>query len=340
MELVPNTDEDPRLRFGVGYFVLLQAWAQGRVPSPEPKGAAGPIWPSHSPPSTAMRGSVPPSAGIAPSSDDAAADWAREIRTFLLGRLQAKVDIAALAAGQPTRLTHAPIRRRWLFEGKCYGGTPGRLADAGPWLVQQVGLLLDTFNPRARISSRPEGHVDWARTLALGPRWPVSEYVLNTSGVGIALDRAITGFDGVIIEAKSGRQDLCAPLLQLKVYRSALRRSSRTKRYLLWGIVEDQAASVSEPALAELARLARRQADDVWILCRADDIPRCAAQLGWAGAPSPSPPGRPAAAAPERAGADLVSRAWSARLAGGLELRRAVGVPAAAADPRNQGRLP
>jgi hypothetical protein len=40
MDLISKTDESQRLRFGVGYFILLQAWAQERLPSgPGPRPA-------------------------------------------------------------------------------------------------------------------------------------------------------------------------------------------------------------------------------------------------------------------------------------------------------------
>jgi hypothetical protein len=79
------------------------------------------------------------------------------------------------------------------------------------------------------------------------------------------------GFDGLIVEAKSGSQQYGQAVAQLRTYRSARQRRPGT-RYLIMGIVESP--NDPEPTRDELARFisAAPSAEDLWLFSGADGI--------------------------------------------------------------------
>jgi hypothetical protein len=87
---------------------------------------------------------------------------------------------------------HPPVRRWWTFEGKRYATLRGSLA--GHWIdvLHLVRVLERTFNPRLRLSDRPDGVVDWGQTLARGPQAIRQEYVVTSSGVGLGDEERAT----------------------------------------------------------------------------------------------------------------------------------------------------
>jgi hypothetical protein len=120
----------------------------------------------------------------ASAAGDASAGWADEIRAYLLGRLGRDRQRVPVPLSSTARLVHAPIRRWWTLEGKHYTSIGGTLAQRWAPAIRAMRALLLTHNPRIRIAERPEGMVDWPRTLARGPT-PVAEYVVRGSGVGL-----------------------------------------------------------------------------------------------------------------------------------------------------------
>lgn len=111
--------------------------------------------------------------------------WPREIRDYLLGRLAAGQQSISLAVPQTQRLSHVPIRRWWIFEGKRYPSIEGTLSSRWVEVIRAARLLERTFNPRLKLSERPDGAIDWGHTLARGPVGPHAEYVLRSSAVGL-----------------------------------------------------------------------------------------------------------------------------------------------------------
>lgn len=118
-------------------------------------------------------------------SGDPSEGWTHEIRDYLLGRLAAGQQSVPLAGRQTQWLRHAPIRRWWIFEGKRYASVNGTLASRWVDVIRAARLLERTFNPRLRLSERPDGPVDWGHTLARGLWGPHPEYVLQSSAVGL-----------------------------------------------------------------------------------------------------------------------------------------------------------
>jgi hypothetical protein len=121
-------------------------------------------------------------------SQSAESVWAAEIRDYLLARLASKTRIDTLNVPQTSELKHAPVRRWWTFEGKQYVPLDGPMAQNWDVVVRKAWQLERTFNPRLRLSDRPDGVVDWGYTIARGPRQVHSEFVVRSSGIGLDED--------------------------------------------------------------------------------------------------------------------------------------------------------
>lgn len=119
---------------------------------------------------------------------DPAEAWPREIRDYLLGRLAAGQRSVPLAVRQTQGLGHAPIRRWWIFEGKYYPSIEGTLASRWLEVIRVTSRLERTFNPRLKLSDRPDGTIDWGKTLARGPLGSHPEYVVRSSAVGLGAE--------------------------------------------------------------------------------------------------------------------------------------------------------
>jgi hypothetical protein len=89
--------------------------------------------------------------------------------------------------------------------------------------------------------------------------------------VAFDFDRRMGGFDGIIVEAKSGSQQYRDTVAQLRTYRGA--RPRRTGgRYLVWGVV--QSPTGSDATADHISRLvaAATPEEDVWIFSGADSV--------------------------------------------------------------------
>ncbi len=118
-------------------------------------------------------------------SGDVESDWRGEISDYLLGRLSKARESVRLPRSQSQQLLHPPILRWWIFEGKRYSSIGGVLAANWVEVSRAVRQLERAFNPRLRISERPDGDVDWGRTLSRGVVGPTAEYVLRSSAIGL-----------------------------------------------------------------------------------------------------------------------------------------------------------
>jgi hypothetical protein len=118
-------------------------------------------------------------------NDSAVSAWIVEIRDYLLGRLSKHARPESLNTPQVTVLFHAPIRRWWIFEGKKYAPLDGTLVAKADLVGRMAKRVLETFNPRFRLSERPDGIVDWGQTFSRGLNAVGREYVIASSGVGL-----------------------------------------------------------------------------------------------------------------------------------------------------------
>lgn len=111
--------------------------------------------------------------------------WAQEIRAYLLGRLGKDSTSGAIDCQPKQALPTAPIQRWWLFEGKRYRARQGALRTQSDVAERELMRLLAMHHPAQRISERPDGVVDWGRTLARGPQGLNQEFVVQGSRIGI-----------------------------------------------------------------------------------------------------------------------------------------------------------
>jgi hypothetical protein len=122
--------------------------------------------------------------------------WAKEIRDYLLGRPSTDGVTVPVPKPQTDDLVDPPVRRWWTFDGKVYTSLDGPLSQNWGVVMRGMSRLTATFNPRLRFSARPDGVVDWPRTLARGPHRFRQEYVVHSSGVGLSEEEyaAVSGW--------------------------------------------------------------------------------------------------------------------------------------------------
>ena len=187
-------------------------------------------------------------------SDVVALAWAEEIRAYLLGRVQRDRATDALPRTVRSSMAPPPIRSWWLFEGKRYALFRGPLRANWGEVCRRALALLRNFNPAWRVADRPEGHVDWARTLARGGDLTTSEFVVQSSRVGINDDEraAIVGWAQWISSEwrryciRFGLYDVLEPVrgFSLRISDSVatdaqLRRWAHTTRRSRWPLMRD-----------------------------------------------------------------------------------------------------
>ena len=107
--------------------------------------------------------------------------WAGEIRNYLLGGTSLLWRLEFLTNAQTDELSDPPIRLWWTFDAKPYLGLEGPLSKNWDEVLGTISRLVETFNPRLRFSSLPDGVVNWAQTLARGPHRLRQEYVVHSS---------------------------------------------------------------------------------------------------------------------------------------------------------------
>jgi hypothetical protein len=111
--------------------------------------------------------------------------WTREIRDYLLGRLSSNFRMVPLTGLQRAELETPRVLRWWIFEGKRYATLCGPLAQNWDWVIRNAKRLIQTLNPRLRLSMWPDGVVDWGQTLARSPYGTRQEYVVRSSAIGL-----------------------------------------------------------------------------------------------------------------------------------------------------------
>ena len=102
---------------------------------------------------------------------------------------------------------------------------------------------------------------------------------IDLFGVGIPhfvdlafdFDEPRTGFDGLIVEVKSGTQPYRNAVAQLRTYRAARRRRPGS-RYLVWAIVEGPSDLERTRDQVKRVLAATDNGDDVWLFSSADAI--------------------------------------------------------------------
>jgi hypothetical protein len=200
-------------------------------------------------------------------SGDADSDWRGEIGDYLLGRLSKARQSVSLTEAQSQQLLHPPIRRWWTFEGKRYSSIGGVLAANWVEVSRAARQLERAFNPRLRLSERPDGDVDWGRTLSRGVVGPYAEYVLRSSAVGLGEEEhaALRGWIHWIASewaSYAARFEITLPLLAQGSFDALsargretgatleqLRRWVHVARRSRWPLLRDLVAETLRPAV-------------------------------------------------------------------------------------------
>jgi hypothetical protein len=167
-----------------------------------------------------------------------------------------------LPAAHDVVLTHPPIRRWWVLEGKPYRTLDGPLAENWGQAVDIASRLLRTYNPRIRVSDRPDGLVDWGQTLARGVVQFRQEYVVRSSGTGLGEDEyaALRGWMSWVLEEWQAYAGSVGNSQQLEgglpvapdegpFTEDRLRRWAHTARRSRWPFFRDVVAESFRPVL-------------------------------------------------------------------------------------------
>ena len=109
------------------------------------------------------------------------------MRAYLVGRLSRSGRDGASEA-RKHHLHVPPVLCWWLFDGCRYDLLDGFLGQSWAMVAQRVQRLLATFSPRWRELERPEGRVDWARTIQRRTGSGTGVYVCETSAIGLSDD--------------------------------------------------------------------------------------------------------------------------------------------------------
>jgi hypothetical protein len=205
------------------------------------------------------------------------AQWKSEILDFLLGRLTSGASSVELTAPHRHAFVSVPIRRWWIFEGKRYRYIDGPLVAAFDRIVSMARRLDATFNPRTTLRERPDGDVDWARTLARGPYHEWSDHVVRSSLLGLddAERAALRGWvrwlddewheytrtiaTDTVLDTQEFAAEVTGPFTVER-----LRRWAHVARRSRWPLMRDVVAETLRPVL---------EPDDLGALPLPSDIP-------------------------------------------------------------------
>ena len=178
-------------------------------------------------------------------------------------------------------LAHDPVDIAWLSHSM----------NNNTVRVGEVEAHFQMSIPRVEMLTCPPYAGDLASATAVFP-----------FGVHQAIDLFIPlhpprgGYDGILIECKSGGQQAAATIEQLTAYRAAL-RCRGVARCLIWGLLETPKQGAITPEQLVWLR-ARPAVGDTWVFSGADDIGRVLEAAGVISAPpatatipaSPPPP--------------------------------------------------
>lgn len=125
--------------------------------------------------------------------------YAREIRAYLLGRLDARHDDAPVTGAVAREW---PLRWQdwWIFEGKRYAGFDESLARSWAVVAKHLERMHSVHSPRQQVVPSPEGEIDWLESGALSLTSGVRQYVARASGLGLVAEEraALDGWAGWI----------------------------------------------------------------------------------------------------------------------------------------------
>jgi hypothetical protein len=202
--------------------------------------------------------------------------WARMAKRSRWPLLRSVVAESLRAAFEPVRLDRAPLPtdRAVLLELYCLVRVLGHLTAPGSalrWLDACDGSnTVDARGLRYEFQlSLDRGHALDTAPFAGGLRATVRDGGCRVPHIVdgyLALAEPRGGFDGVLIEAKSGAQAPHDAYLQLEVYRAVL-KAEGAGRLLVLGVIEGLEPQVIAPET-------ERPDDDLWVFCAPEALGR------------------------------------------------------------------
>ena len=209
--------------------------------------------------------------------------WAHAARRSRWPLLRHVVAESLRPTLEPEELDRVPLpsERAQLFEVLCLVRFARHLAPVPRelrWLDPQLG------GNRLELEGVTLCYQQWlemSAVLATSSYAPPLSAAIGPFGlrahrsIDIAIDFAHgrNGFDGIIIEAKSGAQKFDDAVGQLRVYREARTRRPGS-RFLVWGIAESPSGGSVTPQQLDHLRSQVAGTADVWLFSDAESIER------------------------------------------------------------------
>ena len=208
--------------------------------------------------------------------------WGHTARRSRWPLLRGVVTESLRSVLEPDELDRIPLpsERETLFEllclvriAKCVSPAPRELRWLNAETTDNTIRLDGTTGCYQQSLDRDVvlGTNEYAGSLALAVRaFDVS--IPRRVDLAFDFDTTRGGFDGLIVEAKSGSQGYDKTISQLRTYRAA-RSRRHGSRYLIWGIVEDPGGP--DATREQVTNLVKEvsDTDDVWLFSSADAIP-------------------------------------------------------------------
>ena len=139
-------------------------------------------------------------------------EYAREIRAWLLARLQKERSVGEIESPGPAVL---PPRAAlwWVFEGHQYPWLESSLASAWTVINHHAQRLLAAYNPRWSVAELPEGETDWVasafQSLTAGQPSFISK--ASRPGLGDEERKALSGWLAWVYQEWSAYVDSLGP---------------------------------------------------------------------------------------------------------------------------------
>lgn len=205
--------------------------------------------------------------------------WAHAARRSRWPLLRQVVAAALRSECAPVQIARLPLPadRATVFELLCLvralkaiAPIPRRLR----WLVQgQNTVRLDGISATFQRSFRSH---ELSAAMQLSPIAGAAMQIFavrqpKITDLILHFDRPRNGFDGVLIEAKSGGVQYRRAVWQLQIYRRAL-EAIRPRRMLVLGVSENPNQGRLTPAQTEWVRAEAETPGDVWAFCGPDDL--------------------------------------------------------------------
>ena len=218
--------------------------------------------------------------GDEPVTVDRLKRWAHTARRSRWPFLREVVADSIRPVLEPTELDRIPLPsdRSRLFELLCLVRIARRVAPPPRelrWIDKESGNVVRLTGVTCHYQQALKREVvlatsDYAGALAKAIEAfevGLPQYV----DLAFDFDKPRGGFNGLIVEAKSGNQPYRYAVAQLRTYRAARPRQPGS-RYLVWGIVE--ASQHPEATRNQLARAlaSSDDAEDLWVFSGAGDI--------------------------------------------------------------------